>query len=103
MPDVHDHEAEVDEYRPNYVVRGIYCALIAANLYLVFDWWRDTPQGEAMIERCQARIAEAKLKAQECEGCARRKARLQAAMNRMHWQAERIVEGEDVPTQPEQP
>jgi hypothetical protein len=100
--DVHD-ETEVDDRAYRWLVRSLYTALIAANLWLAFDWWRDTDQGQAMIERCQARIAEAKVKAAECEGCARRRARLQAAMNRMHWQAERIIEGEDVPTQPEQP
>jgi hypothetical protein len=96
---------EVDDgvYQGNWLVHGLYAALIGANLYLVFGWWRDTPQGEAVIERCRARLEAAKLKAQECEGCAQRKAWLRKQTNRMHWQAERIVEGDDVPTQPEQP
>ena len=94
--------AEVEEYRPSWVLRGVYAVLIGANLWLAYDWWRDTPQGSATVERWRARIAAAKEKAENCEGCARRRAKLQAAMNRMHWQAERIVEGEDVETQPEE-
>ena len=79
----------------------MYSALLVANLWIMFDWWRDTPQGEAVIAKCQARLEAARVKAQECEGCARRKAKLQAAMNRMHWDAERIVQGEDVEVEPE--
>lgn len=100
MPPVHDTAEEAPQ--ANWVVRSIYLGLIAANLYLVFDWWRDTDQGRDVLARLSARIEAAKAKAQECEGCARRKAKLQAAVNRMHWQAERIVEGEDVETQPEE-
>lgn len=78
------------------VVGGLYAALLAANLYLVWDWWRDTDQGRTTIERLRAKAA-------QCQGCARRKAKLQAAMNRMHWQADQILEGEDVEVEPEQP
>jgi len=84
-------------------VRGTYAALIGANLWVMFDWWRDTDRGRATIERWKVSVERLRTRAAECEGCARRKARLAAAMNRMHWQAERIVEGEDVPTQPETP
>lgn len=102
MPDSND-PAEVDSPARRWVVGGIYAALIAANIWIAFDWWRDTDQGRSVLERLDARITAAKLKAQECEGCARRKASLKAAVNRMHFQAIQIVEGEDVPTQPEQP
>lgn len=106
MVDVHE-EAEAQGHAYRWLVGGLYTALIAANLWLAFDWWRDTEQGRSVIERCQARIEAAKAKAGECEGCARRKARLrsgfEAAANRMHWQARQIVEGEDVETQPETP
>lgn len=102
MTAVHD-PAQVDEYRGSWVVRSLYIGLIAANLYLVFDWWRDTPQGQSVIERCQARIAAAKAKAENCEGCAHRKAWLQKQVNRVHWQATQIVEEAAEPTQPEQP
>jgi hypothetical protein len=90
--------AAVEEYRTtgfDWLVRGLYVAAIAANLYLVWDWWSSTPEGEAMI-------AKVKAKAKECEGCAQRRALLHKAMNRMHFQAEQIVEGVDVETQPEQ-
>jgi hypothetical protein len=100
---VHDPAEEVQDGAYSWVVRSLYIGLLAANLYLVFDWWRDTPQGVEVMARVQARVEAAKAKAENCEGCARRKAKLQAAVNRMHWQAERIVEGEDVPTQPEAP
>jgi hypothetical protein len=104
VPDVHDSEIEVEAAPPiRWVTGAIYTALLAANLYLVFDWWRDTPQGEAVIERCRARMERAKALAGECEGCAQRRAWLQKQLNRMHWQAERIVEGDEVETQPDQP
>jgi hypothetical protein len=83
--------AEVEEYRPSWVLRGVYAVLIGANLWLAYDWWRDTPQGSAVVERWRAKIAAAKEKAENCEGCARRKAWLQKQTNRMHWQAEEIV------------
>lgn len=103
MPDVHDFEVEDEPRAYVWLVRSLYIGLIAANLYLAFDWWSGTPQGEAFVERCRARLEAVRAKAAECEGCARRKAALRAAVNRMHWQAERIVEGEDVDTQPEAP
>jgi hypothetical protein len=92
-----------EDRRGAWLVRGLYTAAIAANLWLVWDWYRDTPSGQAFVSRCQERIAAAKAKAENCEGCARRKQKLQAAMNRMHFQAQQIVEGEDVETQPEAP
>lgn len=78
-----------------WVVGSLYAALIAANLYLVFDWWKETPSGAETLARWKA-------KAQECEGCAKRKSMLRAAVNRMYWQADRILDGEDVETQPEE-
>src|ERR1700722_2818458 len=86
-----DPEVEDDTYSPNWLVRGIYLGLIGANLYLVFDWWRDTDQGRSVIERCRLRLEAAKEKAENCEGCAGRKAWLANQTNRMHWAAEEIV------------
>lgn len=102
MSDSNDH-TQVDEYRGSWVVRSLYIGLIAANLYLVFDWWRDSPQGRSTIERWGARIEAAKIKAQECEGCAQRKAWLKKQANKMHWEARQIVEEAAEPTQPEAP
>jgi hypothetical protein len=82
-------------------VRVLYSTLIAAELWFLFDWWRETPGGQLALERWRRRLERLKLAAQECEGCAKRKAMIQGAINRMHWDAQRIVEGEDVPTQPE--
>lgn len=96
--------AAVDEApRSSWVVRTLYVGLVAANLYLAFDWWRDTESGSATLARWAERIEAARAKAEGCEGCARRKARLQAMIHRVHWDADRIVEGEDVPTVPEPP
>ena len=104
MPDVHDSEPEVDEGRAyRWVVGTMYSALIVANLWIMFDWWRDTPQGSAVIERCRARLEAAKAKAENCEGCARRKAWLAKQTNRMHWQAEEIVAEAAETAEPEQP
>lgn len=78
----------------DWLVRGLYVATIAANLYLVWDWWANTPEGEAFI-------AKVKAKAQECEGCAQRKRMLKRAVNRIHFDAEQILDGKDVETIPE--
>jgi hypothetical protein len=102
VANVHDG-ARTEEHPRRYLVGGIYIALIAANLYLVFDWWADTEQGQSVIAAWRARLDAVRAKAAECQGCARRKAKMRSAMNRMHWQARQILEGEDVETQPEQP
>jgi hypothetical protein len=91
----------VEDRAWRWTVRALYTGLIAAELWVLFDWWRETPGGQLTLARWQAQLARLKVAAQECEGCAKRKAMLRAAVNRMHWQAERIIEGEDVPTQPE--
>lgn len=89
------NEGELEEGRAyRLIVTGLYTVLIAANLYLAFDWWRDTDRGRAVMDKCAAQVARIRARAAECEGCARRKAMLRAAVNRMHWEAERIVEGE---------
>ena len=99
--------AEVDDRAYRWIIRGLYAILIPATLWVAFDRWSDTPSGQAFLERCRERIEAAKAKAAECEGCARRRAMMgrafESAKNRMHWQAKRIVEGDDVPTQPEAP
>jgi hypothetical protein len=102
VPDVHDSEIEVEARPIRWVTGAIYTVLLAANLYLVYDWWRDTPQGEAVIERCRARVERAKALAGECEGCARRREWLAKQANRMHWQAREIVE-EAAESETEQP
>lgn len=84
-----------------WAVRVLYTTLIAAELWILFDWWRETPGGQIALARWGQRLEAIKSKAQECEGCAKRRAMLQGAINRMHWQATQIVEGEDVPTEPE--
>ncbi len=95
MTDVQDQP--VDDVAPRrWIVGGIYAVLIGANVWLAWDWWRDTDQGRTLI-------AKAKAKAEACEGCAQRRARLRRATERMHLQARQIVEGEDVETQPEKP
>lgn len=93
---------EVDDRAWRWGVRVLYTALVCAELWILFDWWRDTPGGQVTLERWGRQLEAWKVKAQECEGCAKRRAMIQAAVNRMHWQAQQIVEGEDVPTEPDQ-
>lgn len=102
MTDVqHDQTEHLRSRAGDLIVGALYTAVVGANLALAYDWWRDTPNGVATIERVRTKIEALKAKAQECEGCAKRKAALRGAMNRMHWQAERIVEGAEVETTPE--
>lgn len=93
MSSVHDAPPESEGRAFSWLVRGLYTSLIVAELYLLFDWWKDTPEGEALVERCRARLAALKSKAENCEGCARRRAKL---YNRLHWEtladAEEIVQ-----------
>lgn len=96
MLDVQDQALADDAPSSSWVVRGIYAVLIGANLWIAFDWWRDTDQGRATIARAKAMAA-------QCEGCARRKAWLAAQTERMHRQARQIVEGDDAEVHPEPP
>lgn len=73
MPE--DTEEALDTGR-QWVTAVLYAGLVAGNLLIVWDWWRDTPQGQAFRARAHARVAALRQKAQGCEGCARRKARL---------------------------
>lgn len=103
MPEGNDLDAE--EVHTGWLTRALYLGLIGVNLYLLADWWATTPQGEAFVARWRQRLAEAKAKAAECEGCARRRELLgrgwTAAKNRMHWEAVEIVE--EAAEQSEQP
>lgn len=97
-----DDNNDLDESRAYvWTVRTLYAALLAVNLWLALDWYKDTPSGEATIARWRQWIAQAKARAENCEGCAKRRAMLQRAVNRVHYDAIRIVEGEDVPTVPD--
>jgi hypothetical protein len=98
VPDVQD----IQRSRvADLIVGGIYVVVIGANAWLAYDWWRDTPGGEAVIARLRERIDAVRAKAAECEGCAKRKAAMKGMINRVHWDAERIVEGAEVETTPE--
>jgi hypothetical protein len=107
VPLVHDEAAApadeevIDDRAWRWTVRVLYTTLIAAELWVLFDWWRTTPAGQDTLARCRQRIEAAKRRAQECEGCAKRKAMLQAAVNRMHWQARQIVEEANEESEPE--
>lgn len=79
-------DQEPDAAAASWLVRGVYAVLIAANLWLAFDWWRDTDQGRATLDR-------AKQWAAGCEGCAQRRAWLAKQTHRMHREARAIVEG----------
>ena len=86
MASVQDPDPVDERPRRNWVVTGIYFGLIGANLWIAFDWWRDTEQGRDAIER-------AKAKAAACEGCARRKDWLARQTARLHREAEAVLEG----------
>jgi len=81
-----------------WFVRGTYAVLISAELWVLWDWWRDTPSGQETLARWRFKVAEMKKRAEECEGCAKRREMLRRATNRMHWEAQQIVEEADQPS-----
>jgi len=89
---------EADDRLWRWGVRVLYVTLISAELWVLWDWWRDTPSGQETLGRWKAKAAEMKRRAEECEGCAKRRAMLQKATNRMHWEAQQIVEEADQPS-----
>lgn len=68
--------------------RTLWTALIIGNGFILFDAWRVTPQGQATL----ARWGEKAERIKNCEGCAKRRQSLKAMVNRVHWDAEQIVE-----------
>ncbi len=79
----------------------IWTVVIMGNVLVMYDRWRHTEQGAATIARWHDKLAAQRERVKNCEGCSRRRDALHRAINRVHWDAERIVEGEDVPTVPE--
>jgi hypothetical protein len=71
-----------------WTVRGLYLTLIAANIYVLWDSYKDTP--EALVMRARLRRRYDALK--NCEECAGRREALRKAFNRVLFQAEQIVE-----------
>ena len=92
---------QADDRVWRWTVRVLYTTLIAAELWVLWDWWRDTPSGQETMARWQSKVADVKAKAENCEGCAKRKAWFNRKLNRVHWDAMRIVEGEEVETVPD--
>lgn len=81
-------ESALAEATYRWTIRAMYAGLLAANLYVLYDAYRDTVQ---MIE-LRAKVARLLERMRECEGCQRRKERLAAMVNRVHWEAETIKE-----------
>ena len=89
------------ETRYRWVMPLFWTVVIVGNIVIVYDQWSSTPQGQATLDAWHARYLARWDKIKNCGGCAKRKAKLAEMVNRVHWDAERIVEGEDVPTVPE--
>ena len=86
---------EADDRLWRWGVRVLYVTLISAELWVLWDWWRETPSGQETVARWRYKWADVKRRAEECEGCAKRREWLQRQTNRMHWQAMEIVEQAD--------
>jgi hypothetical protein len=78
----------------HWLTWALYAGLIGVNAWLVYDAY---PKPNPVSDF----VAKVKAKGEGCEGCARRKAAMRSAMNRMHWDAERAVDGEDIDTVPD--
>lgn len=76
-----------------WTIRLMYLALIGANLYVLYDANRDSPPLVELRAKIGAKLAAWRKAAEECEGCAKRKAALAAAANRVIYEATEIVEG----------
>jgi hypothetical protein len=92
---------EVSDRAWRWTVRVLYTTLIGLEIWILFDWWRETPNGQATLARWGRQLEALKLKAQDCEGCAKRRAMIEKAINRMHWQARQIVEEANEESEPE--
>jgi hypothetical protein len=71
-----------------WVIRGAYLLSVGLTCWYLWEAVKELPGTQIKIARAQAWV---RVHLRECEGCAQRKATLRRAVNRMHWQAERIV------------
>lgn len=71
-----------------WTIRALYAVGLAANVYLLYTMMKDQPEVQIAVARWKGRWARAKAKLENCEGCAKRR----AALNRMLFQAQTIVE-----------
>lgn len=86
MPELVEETAADTVY--TWTVRLLYIGLIAGNLILIYDSWKDTPSG---IE-WRARVANRWLRIRDCQGCARRREWVNRQVGHVLWQATEIVE-----------
>jgi hypothetical protein len=78
------------------VVRTLYLVALALNVWALWEVVKDSPEVQIEIAKAKAWF---KRRFRDCEGCARRKAAIRAATNRMLYQATEIVtETDDQPT-----
>jgi len=82
----------------SWLIPLLYSVAIGGNLLLAYGWWVSTPAGERFRAAAHERPQPIITKLKECEGCARRREILQRSLGRMHWEAQRIVEGKEVET-----
>lgn len=75
-----------------WTMRILYGVLIVGNVLIAFESWKDTPNGQAFRARVSRWVAGVRARANNCEGCAKRKAWLQAQRGRMMWDAVNTVE-----------
>jgi hypothetical protein len=84
-----------------WLVPLLYTVAIGGNLVLAYAWWAKTPAGQQFRAAAYQRLEPVITKIRECEGCAKRREILQRSLARMHGDAQRIVEGEEVATIPD--
>lgn len=73
-----------------WAVRALYLGLIAGNLFILWESYRDSPEYEVTAARIRRRLEALR----NCEGCARRKAAIAAAANRLIFEAGEYLEAE---------
>lgn len=81
--------------------RVAWAVVIVGNVILLYDYWSTTEQGQRVLTNLGDRFGTTMDRLKGCEGCAQRREALRRLTNHMHFTAERIVEGEDVPTIPD--
>jgi len=71
-----------------WVLRGVYLAVVGAYFVVVYDLYKDRPG----IVNLRAKAAARWHQMQNCEGCAKRKAAIRRATNKMMFEATEVVE-----------
>lgn len=75
-----------------WTIRFLYLALLAANLYVVYDAYAETVPVIELRAKIRAAVHRRLEQVRNCEGCAARKAYLKRQANRVVFAATEIVE-----------